>query len=279
MSTETLERPHTDAAPEPEDTPATPERQDNRHLSPTAHALNRVATFLEVRATNKVHEQALDEYRDRDRSGYADHMQHLTETVDAEGHPIGDQREYATNRLTNERNAAHDEALKDYREQDHASYIDHLAQLADEGNTNESARNFGQQELDRENRIASRQEAMAKVRKIGRDALMVGVGLTVMAVGAANEGIQNRRAKRARRKEEARNRRTERREKRQAKRDRYRAASKAESLKRARAAAARKRARRERWAGRRESAARFGRRAHATGAAAIEAWKNYEENV
>lgn len=297
---------------EPEAEVTTPERPDNRQLSPTADALKRAANFLEERAMNKAHETALDEYRDTNRDAYAEHIQKLTKATDEEGNPIDAQREYATNRLTEERNDAHDEALKEYRQNDHSDYVDHLAKLADGSNDNKSARKYGQKELNRENRRESRAElmektrttlrrfgrsAMNRLRSVSRDALLIPLGYGL----AAGEAIQSRREARAARKETAKANKAARKAARQAEREQARANKDAErertknerreeALRRASAAAERKRGRKARRAERREKVfnygktqkariGRFGRRTRAAGSAFKEAWKNYEETV
>lgn len=58
-----------------------PTPEDNRELSPLAtgvtEAANRVASFLETRAMNSAHSDALKEYADRDHAGYTDHLSTL----------------------------------------------------------------------------------------------------------------------------------------------------------------------------------------------------------
>lgn len=311
MSLETAPRTDTEPDNDTHDTETVVERPDNRHASPTAHALDRAALFLqeradrlEARAIGNAHEEALDEYRSRDLEGYANHMHSLTEAADAEGNPVEAQREYATNRLTSERNADHTAALAEYRRQDREGYRKHLSQLAAEGNDNETSRNYGQRKLDTEKVIDMPGKAARALRRFARTSLnvlrgagLIGLGVTLLA----GEGI-SRRAAGIRRKNTAetnkksrKERRAERREANKTERERKQTADRLERQRLARAAAARKAARRKRWAeskpgrgyratanfsrAQRARVGRFGRRTGAAigaaGGAFSETWKNY----
>lgn len=273
------------------DSPA--ETRDNRHPSPTGHALERTAQFLQERAdrlqnraVNKAHEEALNEYQSRDREGYADHMQALSSAAN----PNDEQREYATNRLVDERDAAHTEALKEYRERDRDDYIDHLAQLADNDNTNEASREFGQKELNREDRIESRRETREKagraLRRFGRSALdrlmnagLITAGMGILAAEATAGGVRSLREAHATRKSNAEASKAARKASAEAERERKRTEANAERQNRATAAAERRNKRRTSWAANRRRLGRFGRRTRAAGRAAKEAWKSFEDQI
>ena len=56
---------------------------DHRETSRAANTLGRIANFLEQRAINKAHKNALKEYRAVDNFGYTDHISNLAESGDA----------------------------------------------------------------------------------------------------------------------------------------------------------------------------------------------------
>jgi hypothetical protein len=345
MSVETL-RPTADPDQEPNqdniddleamlNAPSSVETHNTTHPSSTGRALERAATFLQDRADKSrqrivgtAHEKALNEYSATDRAGYDTHMSHLEIAEDEDGNPMEAQQEYAANRRENDRNAAHSEALKEYRGRDRGEYVDHLTQLAGEAQPSDAVQEFVQPELDRENRREARQEAKDKaksfLRRVGRRSLrtlvnggFIGLGLGVMGAEAAARGARkaktsvkeaynNERGRLAEnaqmRKEDAQARkderisaRAERKEAKQTERERLEEAARREAIMRARAAQRRKNERRQRWAARRESVVnafntaknftgrqkrRIGKvasRAHASGQAAIEAWKKFEK--
>lgn len=68
---------------------------EQRDISPTAtrirNAAESIGSFLEERAKSNAHDEALKEYRDRDHSGYVDHIASLAEATDKHGEPLESQ--------------------------------------------------------------------------------------------------------------------------------------------------------------------------------------------
>lgn len=188
------------------------ETRNTPPLSPTGRALERVAAYLHKKANDSrermvgsAHEQALDEYRDTDLEGYAGYMQDRLTATDEEGNPRQAEQEYARGRLANDRDIAHTEALNEYRGRDHAGYVDHLAKMSDDDQSNETAQKFAQRELNRENRREDRQEmqdkAKALLHRVGRNALnaaatagLIGLGLSILGAEATARGARKAKA-------------------------------------------------------------------------------------
>ncbi len=97
----------------PSETFSVVEQEDTRAISPLSerirNATDRFANRLEKRAMAKSHDEALKEYRDRDHSGYVDHVANLASSEDESIFP--EAKEFNQNLLiTEEERSDRDEA-------------------------------------------------------------------------------------------------------------------------------------------------------------------------
>lgn len=92
-------------------------------------------------------------------------------------------------------NKAHGEALKEYRDRDHSDYVDHIASLAESTEATPMAQVSAQMALEREYRIADREQLIAdakdKLRGFGNSALrrlksagLIGLGIGIIGAEA-----------------------------------------------------------------------------------------------
>lgn len=107
--------------------------------------------------------------------------------------------------LGNDTAKAHTEALKEYRKRDIAAYTDHIASLADqEDEGNSDTNGLYQNLLDKEHRIADRQEYIddkkAQAVALGEAALAFSAGIATLAAEAVDKKVLEYRYNRAQKK-------------------------------------------------------------------------------